>query len=190
MNHNPFVYGNQVSPANFFDRRQPVRRVVGRLLSGGQSTAIIGEPRTGKTSLLCYLAAPEKRAELYGLGGERLLFQYLDMHMLGGQFTPFDFWVQALTPVRTEVVNQNPDSPLNLQYTLCYDNHFGTFTLETLFRLLKQAEWRLVLLLDEFDTLISHPILNSAEFFGGLRSLASRSDGALALVVGSRLPLS
>lgn len=190
MNYNPFVCGNKVSSDNFFDRRQPLNRVKGRLLSGGQSTAIIGEPRTGKTSLLCYLAAPEKRTELYGLGGERLLFQYMDMQMLSGHFTPFDFWVQALTPIRTEEISKNSDSLLNRQYTLCCDNHFGTFTLETLFRLLKQMDWRLVLLLDEFDTLISHPILNSAEFFGGLRSLASRSDGALALVVGSRLPVS
>jgi hypothetical protein len=42
-----------------------------------------------------------------------------------------------------------------------------------------------VLILDEFDVLLHHPILNSAEFFGSLRSLASRSRGALALIIAS-----
>jgi hypothetical protein len=37
--------------------------------------------------------------------------------------------------------------------------------------------------------LLHHPLLNCAEFFGGLRTLASRSSGALALVIASRQPL-
>jgi hypothetical protein len=191
MSYNPFSHGNPVSPAEFFDRRQPLRRVVGRLLSGGQSTAIVGEPRTGKTSLLHYLVAPETQADLYGAAMERLIFSYLDTQVLAGHFTPFQFWEQALTTVKARLVDPEPvqDSPIAVQYHICYDNHFGTFTLETLFRLLKENGWWLVLLLDEFDTLLHHPLLNCAEFFGGLRSLASRS-GALVLVVASRLPLS
>jgi hypothetical protein len=158
-------------------------------LSGGQSTAIVGEPRTGKTSLLHYLAAPETQADLYGEKGDRLLFSYLDTQVLGGSFTPFQFWEQALSSVRGRLVDPAPDSPLAKQYRLCRDNNFGTFTLEILFRLLNKDNWRLVLLLDEFDTLLHHPVLNSAEFFGGLRALASYSGGALALIVASRLPL-
>jgi len=50
-------------------------------------------------------------------------------------------------------------------------------------------DWRLVLMLDEFDVLLYHPILNCAEFFGGLRSLASLSRGALTLVIASSQPL-
>jgi len=43
--------------------------------------------------------------------------------------------------------------------------------------------------LDEFNDLLHHPTLNNAEFFGSLRSLASRSKGALALVIASRYSL-
>ena len=53
---------------------------------------------------------------------------------------------------------------------------------------LNASGWRLVLLLDEFDTILVHPGLNQAEFYGGLRSLASRLD-SLALVIAARQPL-
>lgn len=189
MVKHPFYYGNPVSPVNFLDRRQPLRRVVGRLMSDGQSTAVIGEPRIGKTSLLYYLAASETRKDLYGDRADHLSFSYLDVQMLGTQFSPVQFWIQALKPIKEQFVDLAPGSLLAQQYRLCDDNGFGNFTLEMLFRLLNEKNWRLVLLLDEFDLLLHHPILNSAEFFGGLRSLTSRSGGALALVVSSRLPL-
>jgi len=41
------------------------------------------------------------------------------------------------------------------------------------------------LLIDEFDVLLHHPNFNTAEFFGALRSLSTRTDG-LALVTASR----
>jgi len=41
----------------------------------------------------------------------------------------------------------------------------------------------LVLLFDGFDALLHHKVLNSTEFFGGLRQLASLSKGALALLI-------
>jgi hypothetical protein len=190
MTPNPFISGNPVDSANFFNRKQPLRRVVGRLLSGGQSTAVIGEPRLGKTSLLKYLAAREKGAELYGEQAERLLIAYLDSQVFGGRYTAAQFWEQAFTSADLELaLGSSPNPLLAERYRLCRENEFGPFTLEALFRVLKIQGWRLVLLLDEFDTLLHHPILNSAEFFGSLRSLSSRCEGALALVIGSRLPL-
>ena len=84
---NPFFHGNPVAADQFLDRRRELRRIVGRILNQGQSTAIVGEPRTGKTSILEYLVAPETQAELYGVDAERLLFAYLDAQTLGGQFS-------------------------------------------------------------------------------------------------------
>lgn len=190
MTPNPFISGNPVDPANFFNRKQPLRRVVGRLLSGGQSTAVIGEPRLGKTSLLKYLAARETRADLYGEQADRLLIAFMDSHTFSGQFTAAQFWEQVFAAADLEfAIHNSPNPLLGERYRLCRENQFGPFTLEALFRVLKIQGWRLALLLDEFDALLHHPILNSAEFFGGLRSLSSRSEGALALVIGSRLPL-
>jgi len=186
---NPFFYGNPVSPDRFVGRRRALRRILGRIVNQGQSTAVVGEPRSGKTSLLLYLSAPETREELYGERGERLLFTYLDGQTLGEAFTQAQFWERALHLFYDRAIAPEPDSPLAGAYDTCRSNDFGCFVLERLLAQMRADDWRLVLLLDEFDALLHHPVLNKAEFFGGLRSLASRSWGALALVVASRRPL-
>ncbi len=99
MKPNPFISGNPVSGAYFINRKKELRRIVGRILNHGQSSAIIGEPRSGKTSLLQYLAAPENAAELYGEDKEHLLFKYVDAQALGRSFSPAAFWSYALEPV-------------------------------------------------------------------------------------------
>jgi hypothetical protein len=188
MMSNPFFHGNPASPGQFLDRRKELRRVAGRLVSQGQSSAIVGGPRTGKTSMLEYLAAPETRDSLYGPGTEGLLFAFLDAQTLGAQFDQAQFWKHALEPLYEAVIAPGLDPTLSHAYALCRDNDFGTFVLERLLTQMAQARRRLVLLLDEFDTLLHHPTLKRAEFFGSLRSLASRTRG-LALVIASRSPL-
>ena len=186
---NPFFYGNPVTPERFLDRRRELRRIISRIVSGGQSTAVVGEPRSGRTSLLLYLSALEKRTELYGESGDLLVFSYMDAQTLGGEFSQAQFWEYALRPLRERVIATHPNSQLAQSYELCRDNDFGCFVLERLFSQVEASGWRVVLLLDEFDVLLYHPILNSAEFFGSLRSLASRTRGALALVIASRRSL-
>ena len=186
---NPFFYGDPVPMDLFLDRWRELRRIAGRIINRGQSTAIVGEPRSGKTSLLLYLGSPEARAQFYGAQGGRLLFSYLDAQTLGGRFSQAQFWEYALRPLHEQVIASDPDSPLARAYGTCQENEFGAFVLERLFAQMVPTGWRLVLMLDEFDVLLYHPILNCAEFFGSLRSLASRSQGALALVVASRRSL-
>lgn len=187
MKHNPFLYGNPVSPAQFVGRRRELRRIVGRILNQGQSTALVGEPRLGKTSLLHYLISPETRTELYGRSGP-LLFADLDAQALGAKFDPPAFWQRVLEPVREQAVKAN-ESNLQEAYHLCEENRFGAFVLERLCTQMRSDSWRLVIALDEFNNFLHYPVLNTAEFFGGLRSVVSRSGGALALVVASRHPL-
>jgi len=186
---NPFFYGAPVPADLFLDRERELRRVTGRMINWGQSTAIVGEPRSGKTSLLMVLDSPMVRATFYGAKGERLLFSYLDAQTLGGQFCQSQFWEYALRPLYERVIASDPDSSLARAYQLCRENGFGTFVLERLFAQMVPAGWRLALMLDEFDMLLHHPILNCAEFFGSLRSLATRSQGALSLVIASRRSL-
>lgn len=187
---NPFHHGNPVPPTLFTNRTRELRRLVNRTITG-QSTAIVGEPRTGKTSLLEYLRARESQADLYGRNANSLVFFYMDSQSLGSEFTQSQFWQNALQPLYDEVIAvQGDNTRIGQAYQTCVENCFGNFVLERLITLVEQAKYRLVLLLDEFDTLLHHPILNSAEFFGGLRSLVSRSRGALVLITASRQSLS
>jgi hypothetical protein len=186
---NPFIHGNPVPHDQFLGRRKELRRLVSRILNEGQSSAVIGEPRSGKTSLLTYLGAPESQMELFGSEAERIVFAYLDAQTLGAQFGQPQFWEYSLRPLREQAIVPAPDSALAQAYAVCEANQFGTYVLERLLAHMRQSGWRLVLLLDEFDVLLHHPTLNRAEFFGSLRSLASRSEGALAAVVASRRSL-
>ena len=186
---NPFFYGNPIAPDQFLNRRQELRRIVSRIVNRGQSTALVGEPRSGRTSLFLYLLAQETRAQLYGESGDVLVFSYMDAQTLGVGFSQAQFWEYVLRPLCEQVISTQPDSPLAQAYEVCRENDFGCFVLERLFSQVAASGWRVVLLLDEFDVLLYHPILRSAEFFGSLRSLASRTRGALALVIASRRSL-
>ncbi len=100
MTFNPFEHGNPVPPERYIQRRAAQATVVSRLVNYGQSSAITGEPRTGKTSLLLYLAAPEKRVQLYEDLAERLIFSPLmDVHKLPSSYGPAQFWARALRPL-------------------------------------------------------------------------------------------
>jgi hypothetical protein len=54
---------------------------------------------------------------------------------------------------------------------------------------LQEAGFTLIILLDEFDALVEHTAFQQAEFYGGLRALASRY-ASLALVIASRQSIS
>jgi hypothetical protein len=184
---NPFFTGKPVSQAQFLNRHRELRRLVGRLLNHGQSSALVGEPRTGKTSLLRYMMDPGCRDELYGEARKGLVFQFMDAQTLGESFTPAGFWEYVFQPLRETKLLRGGGS-LMQAYTECRKNGFGTFELERVLVQLGQSGHHLILLVDEFDALLFHPVLNRSEFFGGLRSLASRCD-ALALVIASRQSL-
>ncbi len=189
MHVTPFIVGNPVPPEHFINRRREVRRAVSLLLSG-QSLAFTGEPRIGKTSLLDYLKAPETRRELYGEAGERMVFRYFDAQSWPDGFSRIAFWKQALEPLVEAIRRQAPTSPLLELHRECSKEEYGTYVLERLFANLQESGWHLVLLLDEFDAVLQHPQLNSTEFYGGLRTLASRCGQALTLILASRRPLS
>ena len=187
MHLTPFISGNPVSNPHFTNRKKEVRRIVGRILNHGQSSAIVGEPRSGKTSLLQYLSAPENTEALYGEEKENLIFSYIDSLALGRQFTPAEFWEHVLEPVKKAMGMKT--SPLRDAYLTCVQENCGNFVLERLFGQLFLTGRLLVLLLDEFDAFLNNDIFHQSEFYGGLRSLASRSKG-LVVVIASRQSLS
>ena len=181
---NPFVYSRAVSPSEFVGRETEIGRLFSRLATG-QSTAIIGLPHVGKTSLINYVIDSNVGKARFGEEFDRDLFRVLDAQMLRFVKTQAEFWQYALSPVPEHLEKHEDLRPLQANYDLVRENNYGSFMLESLFASLKERKTRFILFLDEFDDLLSHPVLNSAEFYGSLRSLASRSLG-LVLVLGSR----
>ncbi len=183
MNRSPFVHGGPVPPNEFLNRQRELRRVLNRL-EKGQATAIVGQPHTGKTSLLRYVLDKVKRDGIIGGKLDRCWFREVDSHMLGRKFDQSAFWAFVLEPITVYF----DSGELRSLYELASENEFGSFALKRLFAALDEADWRIVIMLDEFDALLSHPILNSAEFYGSLRSLTSRFS-SLALIIATRRTL-
>ena len=186
---NPFIHSRALNPKEFLGRELELRRLFSRL-STGQSTAIIGQPHIGKTSLLKYVIDVPNRSAKFGAQFKHYLFNYLDAQTLRGAKTQAGFWESALQSLMNASESSQSEQLRSLTsvYKLAKRNKFGTFVLEQLFAGLHAIGSRLVLLLDEFDDFLSHPVLNSAEFYGSLRSLASRSEG-LVLVIAARKDL-
>ena len=185
---NPFLYGNPVRDTNFIGRKREIQRITNRIETG-QSVALVGEPRIGKTSLLTCLDKQKIRTKYYTGITENLIFSFLDTSTFDGEFSQPDFWEYALQPVYDKVIIKSSGSALAESYHICRENNFGNFVIARLLAQFKEANLRLVLLLDEFDQILHHPVLNSAEFFGGLRSVTIHSKDALVLVTASRQSL-
>jgi hypothetical protein len=183
--YNPFFYGNPVSPEQFIGRKAEVRRVAGRIVNGGQSSAITGAFRSGKTSFLEYLAAPQ--TTLYGNKADTVIFSYQDAKTLPFECEQAQFWKEVFKPLQKRIADEMPDSSLDKAYQTCQQNDFAN--IEELIAQIGDMNWQLVLMIDEFDVLLDRPHLNNTEFFGGLRQLASRSKGALVLVMTTNISL-
>jgi hypothetical protein len=102
---------------------------------------------------------------------------------LGSEFDQAQFWSRALETFQDHINTGDIAPSLSEAYQIVQQNQFGNYVLEKLIAEIKKANLRLVLLLDGFDGLLHHKVLNSTEFFGVLRQLASLSKGALALLI-------
>ncbi|MCP4357881.1 MAG: hypothetical protein GY796_07695 [Chloroflexi bacterium] len=78
------------------------------------------------------------------------------------------------------------DKSVRGMYATAVANNFGTFVLEQLFNQLHAEGRRLALLLDDFDEFLNNTKLHTAEFYGGLRTLASRSPGFVVVIAARR----
>jgi hypothetical protein len=179
--YNPFICGIPVSGDQFVGRKKELRFIVERIMNRGQSCAITGSPQSGKTSILECLRDSEQKVTLYGDRADNLIFSYVHISRLESKVNETLFWEYVLQPLQDRIAD-NPESPLFKTYEKCQQKGFKTYTLEALIKQIKQADWQLVLLLDKFYSLLRHDTLNSAFFFGSLRSLTSLSRGALTLI--------
>jgi hypothetical protein len=170
---NPFIYGRPVMGNEFINREAELSTIFNRLRNG-ESTAISGEPHIGKTSLLLKLADQTTQQAYLGGDAQSLTVSYMDMHSISSNYTSTSFWKQVLDSLGMD--SYNPASKLGVEFR---------YSLEQIFIDLGKTKHRLVLLLDEFERLLSHPNFQDPAFFALLRSLTSRTGG-LVLVTVSR----
>ncbi|MEE9616513.1 MAG: AAA-like domain-containing protein [Anaerolineae bacterium] len=184
MSTNPFTYGNPISdPARFCGRRAEVEQVYTRLLNAEfESSSIVGERRTGKTSLLNYIAHPTIASD-HGLDTTRHLFVYADLQMVDQKTTPTRFWARLLRRIGRKV----KDDELKAEFKQASEQEeIDNYTLDDLFYFTDERALHFVLLLDEFENVTENSNFGT-DFFYGLRALAIHHN--LALVTASRQEL-
>jgi len=175
-----FIYGRAVRPHEFLDRESELRTIFNRLRHG-ESSAIVGEPHIGKTSLLLKLADRGTQEDYLGEDAHCLVVSELDLQPVQTDYTPAVFWEEVLESLRKKPGHRSITQGLDLAVQAGYTRR----SLERLFNSVGKQGRRLVLLLDEFDRLLTHPNFQDPAFFALLRSLATRTGG-LALIPASR----
>jgi hypothetical protein len=180
---NPFIVGGPVPPERFIGRKREVKDILDRLANPAHgSTAVSGEVRIGKTSLLHYISSPEI-AEKWGLSPEKCTFIFVDSQTID-RFSPKGFWRYVLKSLAARKAHD----PGYIDGLLQGDD-VGDFELGELFDRIARDDKRVVLLLDEFEHIVEQVNPDDPGFLNLLRALISRPAHGLALVLASRKPL-
>lgn len=181
MRTNPFTYGKPILvPTRFFGREHEVNQIFHRLRYF-EATALEGERRIGKTSLLNYIASPEVLYS-HGIDLHRHLVIRMDLQMVDKDMTPVQFWQRFLR----EVAKHCPDADAKQICEKLSSDPVDNFLLQDLFDMVDKKDLHVILLLSELEHLVDNQ--NFADsFFYSLRSLAIHHN--LSLVTSSRSAL-
>ena len=138
----PFVYGRPVRSDEFLNRRGDLRTILNRLRHV-ESTAIVGEPHIGKSSLLLKLSDEDTQQAYLGEDAYQITTCLLDLHPIGNAYTPAAFWREVLEPLMfcnpvdkvhgTVTTTSYPDNHLTVYnlnaatdwWTVTVDNQFN-----------------------------------------------------------------
>jgi len=177
----PFIYGRALQPYEFLNREYELGTIFDRIRLG-ESSAIVGEHKIGKTSLLLKLADEETQKQYLGADAHKVMIYSLDLQPFGQNDGPIDFWREILEFLQRRPGHVSTSSQIEQTVQAGYTR----YSLQQLFDHLNQQGRRLVLLLDEFKRLLNHPNFQDPGFFALLRSL-STSTGGLVVIPASSL---
>jgi tetratricopeptide (TPR) repeat protein len=180
---NPFIFSDPVATERFIGRKREVRTIFDRLANPTPgSTAVSGETRIGKTSLLHYISSP-KIAKKWGLSPEKCTFIFMDGQTIA-PFSPLEFWHYVLKSLAARKAHEAG----YIEGLLKRDDVRGFELGELVDRIARDAKL-VVLLLDEFEYVVKHLSPDDPELLYLLRALINRPMRGLALVLASGEPL-
>lgn len=174
---NPFIYGKPVPVDRHIDRHDALMTIFSRM-KNKESTAIVGNPQTGKSSLIKYILSESRLKQI----SKSIIPVEIDVYQgwLSETKTPGDFWRFVFDAIDKSLEL----GALKEGIKSVRANQYGSATMAEYFKLLAANKQIVLLVIDEFDSLLFHPNFSNAEFFGGLRSLATNTDG-LQLITSS-----
>lgn len=165
--HTPFVYSAPIQIDRFIGREKEIRAIVNRL-ARGESTLISGEPRSGKSSLLRYIAHSPAVSRILNEEFKVLMVEISAIDVAN----PNDFWKYILGSIMNSVEDEMTKNMISDYISSSAD--IKVHTVERLFARLDELKMAVVILVDEAESFLAKKDFNTAEFWGSLRSLASR----------------
>jgi len=176
------VYGRPVRTTEFINRESELRTIFDRIKTR-ESTAIVGEAKIGKTSLLLKVFHPDTINTYLQDKAKEYFFIFSDLLPIDPEtYTQIQFWSENLEPITQLNIPE-----INAKLDKLKENNYAYNALKSLFDFLaNNCNITLVLLLDEFDRLLLHENFKNPQFYTGLRSLATLTSG-LILITASHL---
>ncbi|MGB0387258.1 MAG: hypothetical protein ACPGWR_20760 [Ardenticatenaceae bacterium] len=167
-------------PANFFGRRKEVDHFFASINAPQpQPLQVLGIRRAGKTSFLHYISHPDVVLQK-ARDPDSTLFIYVNLE--SGIKTVADFYLKLAEEINRSLPKQKRGIPVprrGIPTTKAFEKWLRSPLL---------ADYRLIILLDEFEALRQEAAFKS-EFFRGLRSLVINHLGRLAWVTSSYIDL-
>ena len=161
---NPYLNRTMIrNPKAFFGRGRDLVRLSARIASDPpQSTALVGDRRVGKSSLLYYISHADVAAD-YLEEPERTAFLFMDFQE-EQRLSVADFFQGLFRHLRTAL-----EGRVEIQESPDYEGF------RAVLEGLDAAGFRLILLMDEFDR-VTHSASFGPDFFANLRSLAGHHN--------------
>ncbi len=165
---NPFFNRQRINdPAYFYGRAQSIENLYSAIATR-QSRSLVGERKIGKSSLLTVISCPDMLRQ-HGFDPDRFVFIYMDLE--GMSNIGYDeFWPELLDQMALSLpLGQAELREQAENLSLQADTRF--MQVRRLLRRVERAGLRVVLMLDEFESLATNAAFD-ASFYGELRSLA------------------
>ncbi len=186
---NPFRVGTEIrDPADFVGRTE-ILQAISAAMRNLQNVSLHGERRTGKTSLLLYLAHPAS-ASVIGLPSTHIPV-YFNFQGLAAKASAASIWQAIADAISIQIKQRHPDGQAEAERFL------ATIAAETsampatsfgrALAHLGSSDHKIHLLFDEFEQTAENPDLRDI-FYDELRSLPQRA-GNTSYVIATRTGL-
>jgi len=184
--NNPFIYSTPVRGPIFFGRHDLLRKIF-YYINAGESVSLVGERRTGKTSILRRVL-DLKEQRLRQPTQHLLVFQ----DFLGIEYrTQSDIWVVILTSLSEEMASAGLETKCVLGAIEQLQS--GGLIYSTLFKVfatLRNNGYRVTFLFDEFEATANEKNPIDLSFYRLLRNFAIDDYTKVNYLIATRQPLS
>ncbi len=183
---NPFIFKKPVREELFVGRTELIEKIY-TYINAGESVSLVGERRTGKTSVLIrVLDLKEQHLRYYGQ--HVLVFK----DFLGWDYhNESSIWVMLLSTLLEEITSAGIETKtVNWAIEQIKAGELASHTLLKMFRSLGHDGIRVTFLFDEFEATVQAENSVDLSFFKILRNLAIDKDTRLSFVIATRQELS